>query len=96
VLESPFVQYGGLGLAFLVVIAFVRAFFLLLVQRQKLQEEMLAHHAQREKAFAAQFIACVDRNSAALEKVEQGLQKIRLELARRGSPRGHAVCVPYE
>jgi len=82
-LQSPMVQYGSLGLAFVLTLAFVRAFFLLMAQRHEAQQNIFAHHCAREKAFTEQFLACIDRNSAALEKVEQSLQRIQVELARK-------------
>jgi hypothetical protein len=82
ILTSPMIQYGGLGLAFVVTLAGIRAFFLLLAQRTEQQQGLFAHHAERERSFADQFMACIDRNSAALEKVENGLQRIHIQLAR--------------
>lgn len=82
VLTSPMIQYGALGLAFVVTLGGIRAFFMLMVQRQEQEQRMFSHHTDRERAFAEQFLACVDRNSAALEKVEQGLQRICIQLAR--------------
>jgi hypothetical protein len=82
VLDSPLIQFGALGLAFVVTLAGIRAFFLLMLQRHEQQQSLFAHHMERERAFAEQFLACIDRNSAALEKVEQGLQRIQIELAR--------------
>ncbi len=87
------IQYGAMGLAFVLTLAFMRAFFILLSQRQKMQDDLFTHHNDREKAFTEQFLSCVDRNSAALEKVEQSLQKIRVELARRDSHRGDTLFV---
>jgi len=81
-LQSPMIQYGALGLSFVLTLAFIRAFFTLMAQRHELQRKLLDHHAERERAFTEQFLACVDRNSAALEKVEQSLQRIQIQLAR--------------
>ena len=81
-LDSPAIQYGALGLCFVVVLAFVRAFFMMLSQRHEMQHQLFVHHGERERAFAEQFVACIDRNSAALEKVEQSLERIHVQLAR--------------
>ena len=81
-LDNPLIQYGALGLAFVLNAAGIRAFFALMAQRHEQQQNLFAHHAERERLFAEQLVACVDRNSAALEKVEQGLQRIYLQLAR--------------
>lgn len=81
-LKNPLIQYGALGLAFLLAAAMAAAFFRLLTQQREQQAQLFRHHSDRERAFTDQFLACIDRNSAALEKVEQGLQQIRVELAR--------------
>lgn len=86
------VQYGALGLCFILVSALLKAFFSLLQQRQKMQEELFEHHTRREKAFTEQFLATIDRNSAALEKVEYGLTRLQIELARQKG----TVYVEYE
>ena len=82
ILTSPMIQYGALGLAFVVTLAGIRAFFMLMAQRHEQQQSLFEHHTDRERAFTEQFLACIDRNSAALEKVEQGLQRICIQLAR--------------
>jgi hypothetical protein len=82
ILTNPMIQYGALGLAFVVTLAGIRAFFMLMVQRHEQQQDLFTHHSERERVFAEQLVACVDRNSAALEKVEQGLQRIYIQLAR--------------
>lgn len=82
ILDSPMIQYGGLGLAFVLTTAFIRAFFAQAAQRHELQRDIFAHHCERERLFAEQFMACIDRNTAALEKVEQSLQRIQIQLAR--------------
>ena len=87
-LNSPLVQCGALGLAFLSVAALTRAFYALQNQRHELQRNLFAHHCERERAFTEQFIACIDRNSAALEKVEQSLQRIQIQLARAEASAG--------
>ncbi|NQU43920.1 hypothetical protein HQ520_11595, partial [bacterium] len=74
-LENPMVQYGALGLSFVLTAAFIRAFFILMTQRHESQRDLFSHHCAREKAFTEQFVPCIDRNSAALEKVEQSLQR---------------------
>lgn len=88
-LSHPLVQFGALGLAFFLAVALARAVMALLQQRDQAQRDLMSHHTAREKAFSEQFLACVDRNSAALEKVEQGLHRIHLELARRE----HSRCL---
>ncbi len=81
-LARPVVQYGALGLAAIISGAFVKAFFQLMAQRQAIQEDLLRHHQDRERAFTEQFMACIDRNSAALEKVEQSLTRMQIQLAQ--------------
>lgn len=83
-LATPIVQYGALGLAGIIAAAFVKAFFQLMAQRQAIQEDLLRHHQDRERAFTEQFIACIDRNSAALEKVEQSLTRMQIQMAQSG------------
>ncbi len=82
IIQSPMIQYGSLGLAFVLAMAFIQAFFKLMSRCQQQEREQFQHHRERESAFTDQFLACIDRNSAALEKVEQSLQKIQLQLAR--------------
>jgi hypothetical protein len=94
-LTSPMVQYGALGLAFTLVLAFIKAFFTLMAQRQSLQESLLNHHGERERAFTEQFMACIDRNSAALEKVEHGLLRIQIQLAQSEGKSADTILVPY-
>ena len=90
-LSSPMIQYGGLGLAFVLTLAFIRGFFMLMTQRQSIQESLMEQHNARERAFGQQFLACIDRNSAALEKVEQGLHRIEIQLAQNDRCQGDAV-----
>jgi len=94
-LTNPMVQYGALGLSFTVVLAFIRGFFTLMAQRQALQEKLLRHHTERERAFTEQFMACIDRNSAALEKVEHGLMRIQIQLAQTEGKSPDTILVPY-
>ena len=94
--NNPMIQYGALGLAFIVVLAFIRAFFTLMTQRQTIQENLLKHHSDREKAFSEQFLACIDRNSAALEKVEQGLQRIQVQIAQTDAKNAGVGYMPYD
>lgn len=94
-LDNPLVQYGSLGLAFLLSLALTRALLQLISQRHETQRGIFSHHCEREKAFTEQFLACVDRNTAALEKVEQSLQRIHLELARRDARGAETVYVEY-
>lgn len=83
--DNPTIQYGALGLAFVLTSAFIRAFFILLRHVQAARNDLQTHHNERERAFTGQFLACVDRNSAALEKVENGLQRILLQMAQNDS-----------
>ncbi len=93
---NPMIQYGALGLAFVLILAFTRAFFLLMAEHKTIQESLLKHHNERERAFTEQFLACVDRNSAALEKVEQSLQRIHIQLARNESQGNETLLVQYD
>jgi uncharacterized membrane protein len=96
ILNNPWIQYGGLGLAFFLTTALIRAFFILLAQRDTWQHDLFTHHCERERVVAEQFMACIDRNSAALEKVEQSLQRIQLQLARQeGAASEDTVYVEY-
>jgi hypothetical protein len=90
-LDDPMIQFGALGLAFLLTLAFTRAFFALQNQRHELEQNLFAHHCERERAFTDQFMACIDRNSAALEKVEQSLQRIQIQLARNDAAAGETI-----
>jgi hypothetical protein len=94
-LNAPWIQYGALGLAFVLTLSFIRAFFTLLNQRHKILEDLLTHHQERERAFTQQFLACVDRNSAALEKVEQNLIRIQIQLAHTPPPAPETYLLEY-
>jgi hypothetical protein len=95
-LDSPLVQYGSLGLSFLLSLAMVRALLMLITQRHETQRNLFSHHCEREKACSEQLMACIDRNTAALEKVEQSLHRIQLELARKDARSAETVYVEYE
>ena len=72
------------------------ALLMLISQRHETQRNLFTHHCEREKACSEQFMACIDRNTAALEKVEQSLLRIHLELARKDARSGETVYVEYE
>lgn len=91
-LGSPALQYGALGLAFVLALALARAFAVLIAYRERMQERLFEHHCERERALCEQFVACIDRNSAALEKVESGLQRLQVQIARQEGGAEAAMC----
>jgi len=76
-----YMRWGiGALLGFVLVMAFLKAFFSVLNDNRRIHHEVLKHQADQEERFFLGMMDCINKNTSALEQMEASLQELRIQL----------------